>query len=146
MKEQEAIQKEFIETLREVAFIEVLPYHGEDKVDIDKPVAAKMSVLMPYLGDVVIIFSQRLVDELSYNLFGKEEGSDEDRKRDALFEFLNVYVGRVLDQIYPDVLFELGLPQQFDLTGFAPENFEVECFVDPHESHALVYRKFSSLA
>lgn len=145
MNEQEAIQKEFIETLREMAFIEVLPDHENDRIDIKRPVAAKMSVLMPYLGDVIVVFSQGLVNELSGNLFGKEEGQSEERQRDALFEFVNVFVGRVLDQIYPDVLFELGLPQQFDLTVFNPDNFEVECFVDPHESHALVYRKFSSL-
>ena len=139
MSTANAIVDVFIETMESMAFVDVLP---TDKVpNFKNPIVVRMGIMMPYMGDVVIVFSENLANLLIDNLLGEGAEDSDQALLDATGEFLNVYVGKLLDVLHTDILFELGLPKRIEFNDIKSEDFNIVHFSDPNNFSVSLYHK-----
>ncbi len=137
MKRDELISEVFIETMCDMAFVDLIP---QTEIDINNPIANKMRILLPYLGDVILIFSGNLANQLSMNLH-----EDKDHVEDSINEFLNIFTGKLLERLHPDVLFELGLPEASSVDEIDDKEFEILNFGNPDNDNVCVYHQLKNL-
>lgn len=144
MDTKEVIDNLFVEVMSEMGFVDVVPV--SDGVVIIDPVAIKMGIMMPYLGDVVVVFSRPLAVKFAMNLsVTTEMESLEQGITDSASEFVNVFVGKLVEKLYPTVLFELGLPTRIDLSKLNKDGFVVHHYTDPENQRVSVFRKFHEI-
>lgn len=139
--EDKIIEDVFIETMSEMVFVNIAL---TDIFKVNNPVSVKMSILMPYLGDVVVVFSKPLYSLLSENIFGDEE-YEGDKVEDAIAEYLNVFTGKLLDKTYSDILFEIGLPEKINFNKMELDGYVPKYFIDPHGAHVALFSRFYNI-
>ncbi len=101
----------FVETMQDMAFVDVTLGTGEYKIARDS-IVVKLEVIMPYSGDLLIAFDRDVAKEFAMNVFGEAQFVElQDPILDASSEFLNVIIGKIFSAFAPNLLFELGLPQ-----------------------------------
>lgn len=133
---KEIIENTFIEVMESMGFDEVLPI--EKVPPCQTPFYIELKVTMPYMGNFIVAFSKELANEIVQNFFAdSDSAAKEEYIRDCLSEFVNVFVGKVMQQLYPDLSFRIGIPEV--IKKIPNENFAIHSFVDPLNRAAVVY-------
>ncbi len=137
---EKKISEVFIKTIQDMAFIDMIRSDKENQAHQGAQ-RFRIEVLMPYCGDFVIIFDQGLAEEFALNVFGPQTFKElENPIADATSEFLNVLIGRIINVLSPEMLFELGLPQVFSETEHLGE-YSGQKFISPENKLASFYFK-----
>lgn len=135
----------FTETMQEMAFIDVAPMDKLQNAFSPEAIAVKIEVLMPYTGDLVIVFEKDLAKEFAVNVFGESQLSQlHEPVTDAASEFMNVIIGKIFAAFAPDLLFELGLPKlispQIDASPYLAQHY-----VNPEGKQMTFYFRLDRL-
>lgn len=129
------IESTFVDVMESMGFDEVVPL--EQMPCISLPFLIQIKVTMPYMGSFIVGFAEPLAIDIADNFFDHSISNQSDNIKDCLGELVNVFVGKVMQQLYPHLAFRIGMPE---LINHLPnENFVVHSFVDPNERTAIVY-------
>lgn len=128
----------------EITFVDVIETLGFNEmilspkpIDVDKPILIDIKVTMPYMGNFIVSFSPGLAQNIVENFFDPSCGMEEELILDTLSEFVNVFVGKVMQQLYPHLAFRIGLPAR--ILKLPDERYVAHPFVDPKGRSAIVY-------
>lgn len=132
------IENTFVEVMETLGFYEVISSHSP--VPLANPILIDMKITMPYMGNFVVAFSNEIAEEITANFFADVTKNANERQVyvvDTLCEFVNVFGGKVMQQLYPHLAFRLGLPQKIE--NIPDEAYVMHTFVDPNGRGAMVY-------
>ncbi len=129
------IEDTFVEVMESMGFDEVRALERMPSVSL--PYFVEVKVIMPYMGSFVVGFSQSLANEITENFFDQDTCDRSEVINDCLGELVNVFVGKVMQQLYPHLAFRIGMPEM--ISHLPNENFVIHSFIDPNERTAMVY-------
>ncbi len=127
----------FIETLEDYGFIEVIP--TQEKEVVVEPIHCSIKIMMPYLGDLVISVPKKMAEEIASASYGS---IDNKIVEDVVAEFLNIFTGKAMEKLYPDLPFRIGIPQLEKKCIDSPEHYVEHLFKDPHQNYISVLSRF----
>ncbi|MBF0442438.1 MAG: chemotaxis protein CheX [Oligoflexales bacterium] len=104
------VRQATIETLGEMAFIDAIETE-DDVSSIRDPICVGIKLLMPFYGDLYIICPKNLAIHLVKNVFPAESDNNPSLVNDAILEFCNIVAGKIFQIKFPEILFELGIPE-----------------------------------
>ena len=108
------LQKAVIETIENMAFVEILPKDKISPYD-EHLVRLRVEILVnaPFPGEIRLVFPISLAMIFSQNMYNLDERQiTEDLIHDVLGEIINIVAGRLMADIIPsNQTFQLGLPQ-----------------------------------
>lgn len=130
----------FVQTLEDYGFVEILP--TTEKADIVDPIHCSIKIMMPYLGDLVISVPIKMAEEIAVATFGT---ADQQIIDDVVCELLNIFAGKVMENLYPDLPFRIGLPQLEKNCIDTPEHYVEHMYKDPHENYISVLSRFEEV-
>jgi len=128
----------FVETMQQMAFIDIAPVEKKFSFS-QEALAVKLEVLMPYTGDLIVVFDKDLAKEFASNVFGEAQiNLINEPLADATSEFMNVIIGKIFAVFAPDMLFELGLPKSISAV-FDSSPYVVQSYVSPEGKNMAFY-------
>lgn len=129
----------FIETMSAMAYLDLVE-SNDLTLSIESLSGYEINVVVPYMGDIIVFFSDDMKRTVGNNIFDCERSFSQDEFSDVIGEFLNVFAGKLLDKLHPDVLFEIGLPKKVSGDVVRVEQFLVTTFSDPTGGLVALYR------
>lgn len=144
MREVESIAIDyFIETIESFGFQEMVPCDDKNDISYNAPVISSIKITMPYLGDMILVVDREISENMAESFFGDTSDSFVD---DVIGEFLNIYVGSVMDKLYPNVAFRIGIPKKLpELTSIDSGKFDMCHFVSPNGKYASILFNFNQI-
>ena len=142
---EETIHNALAETIENMIFEEVVLEEVKDNIlpeNIEGCWWAKIDLLDPPLGDVVLIIRKDLMIRYTEAIFGmmEEEMPDNKQVKDNIGELLNTICGRMLAlKLPPDQLFDLGVPEigEGELPKLNHKFKSVNCYVGDNMAYLL---------
>ncbi|MCK5073443.1 MAG: chemotaxis protein CheX [Bacteriovoracaceae bacterium] len=144
-KMKKIIETVFIDAIAEMFFVDVIVAEDEE-LSIDCPIICRLSILLPHWGELILVFSEDIARELIENTLGGNVSEQKSKMVDAVGEFANVFAGKLINEISPNMLFELGLPKIIDKSSFDITNssYYAQYFQTPCKKFAVVYCNFKN--
>lgn len=142
----EIIAKSFIESMSEMAFLDTIKTYDFDENQLKNYYGVRIKILMPFLHDILVFMKRDTLVKIRDNLISEEIAviSEEEILWDCMQEFLNIFAGRIFQNLSPDLLFELGLPEKFefkdgatDLKGYTSQYFVTDDGNQIYVAHKL---------
>jgi len=145
MNTNQVLADVFIEVMQGTGFVDVA-LAEKTYVKGERSYVVKLDILMPYLGDLVVEFSEDVASQMVCNISGKDYNSEEGHViyTDIVNEFLNVFAGKLFEVLAPQLLFEIGLPAQVAKSSLGLDKYEVLHFMTPEGFGVDLYKKFKS--
>lgn len=123
-KLQTALSSAIVRTIESMTFeeVEILDDGSRDFTSANEIVWAKLPILKPLTGELVLLMSHNYCRSLINNVYGSTDNeSNLNAENDILAEIANTIAGRFIDGLIPsDTEFLLGLPTTGK--GNAPES------------------------
>lgn len=110
---EKAMSKAVIDTLENLAFMEVASAKEATREKPNQPIIAALLCYEPLQGEIRAIFPQELMSEVAATVFSLEvEDYSEATIQDVCAEILNTIAGRFLSELLPEhQVFRIGLPE-----------------------------------
>lgn len=124
------IEEIFIETMREMVYLDVVKT-TVPVLDIESLIGHAINVVVPYRGDIVVFFSEQMIKSVGKNIFDCDHKFSKEEFADVIGEFLNVFAGKLLDKLHPNILFEIGLPRMINYKDLSINDCTISNFADP---------------
>ncbi len=134
-----AVDAAFIDSISEMGFIDVASCADIPIDSIINPLPSRIKVMMPFLQDIVVVFPESIVLNMKKNLFA--DSIDEPSVYDTVYEFLNVFAGRIFQIASPDMLFELSIPEGIDLLKTDLSKHKKHTYQSSCGKHIIVWHK-----
>lgn len=145
---KEALDNSMTSTMAEMGFIDTIPDKSGNLTlkDIESPMAVKLGILLPFLGDMIIVAPHSVCKLFISNIYTEPiDPQDQDILKDTLAEIINIVCGKLFQIAAPDVLFELGLPEIIDPDGLDLKDYTIQFYKTAQDEHICMAHKVDKM-